>query len=103
MRMRIASTSLALVWSSIATQASAALLQPTTQWAVDYGETQCTAARSFGDASAPVVLGIVPSLAGDTFKLVVGVPHAGPKFAEETQGTVDFGHGKIKTWLVHYG
>jgi TonB family protein len=28
---------------------------------------------------------------------------AGPEYAEEKEGTVDFGQGPIKAWLLHYG
>ena len=99
MRIRIPFRLLAVVWLTVAVPATAEVLQPTTSWDVDYGETQCTAARSFGSAT----FGIVPSLAGDTYKLVVSVPRAGPRFAEEMKGTVDFGHAKINTWLLHFG
>lgn len=92
-----------LLCASIVGPANSAPLQPAGQWAVDYGETQCTAVRPFGTATDPIVLGIVPSLNGDTDKLIVSVPHKGPKFAEEMHGTVDFGHAKIRTWLLHYG
>src|SRR5436309_9772496 len=94
---------LAVVCSSIAASATAAVLQPITNWDVDYGETQCTAGRSFGSASAPTLFAIVPSLGGDTYKLIVSVPRPGPRFAEEMQGTVDFGHAQIKSWLLYYG
>ena len=102
MRTFVALTS-AVIWSYFASSAAAAPLQPITNWDVDYGDTQCTAARSFGDASAPTVLGLVPSLAGDTYKLIIGVPRPGPRYAEEVQGTVDFGHGDVTGWLLHYG
>jgi hypothetical protein len=103
MHFRIASAALALMSSAAAIPASAAVLQPTENWDVDYGLTQCTAARSFGDASAPVVFGIVPSLSGDSYKLLVSVPRAGPVFAEESKGTVDFGRGGISSGTLHYG
>lgn len=102
MGKRIASIS-ALAWLSFAAPANAAVLQPTNNWDVDYGDTQCTAARSFGSPSDPIVLGIVPSFDGDTYKLIVSVQRTGPQFAQEMQGTVDFGHDKIKTWMLHYG
>jgi TonB family protein len=102
MRMRIV-PSLALIWSSIATPSTSATLQPNTNWDVDYGETQCTAARSFGAPSDPIVLGVVPSIGGETYKLIVSVQRTGPRFAQEYPGTVDFGRDKIKTLMLHYG
>lgn len=103
MRLALAWTLLPMVWPLLANQASGASLQPTAQWAIDYGDTQCTAARSFRSPSGPIVLGIVPTFWGDTYKLVVSVSQPGPAFAHEEYGSVDLGGGKIKTWLLHYG
>jgi TonB family protein len=103
MVFRVALTSLALTWSSIAAAGTGAALHPTDNWHVDYEETQCSATRSFGTASSLTVLGIVPSISGSTYKLLVGVPRNGPKFAEETFGTVDFGRGPIRSWLLYHG
>jgi TonB family protein len=90
-----------LVSSSMA--AAASPLQPSDKWDVDYGYTQCTAARAFSTASGPVVLGIVPSLSGATFQLLVSVQRAAPKSATEWDGRVNFGRGQIKTRALSYG
>ena len=103
MYFRVASTSLALIGSALATPATAASLQPVEKWELDYGDTQCTAARSYGDASAPIILGLVPSLSGNSYELMVSVPKAGPAFARETQGSVDFGSGEIKSAVLYFG
>ena len=103
MSARIASISLALLWTLSSSPATAAALQPTGNWDVDYGEAQCTATRAFGTPTNPILLGIIPSLNGETYRLVINAQHSGPKYAQETQGTVDFGQGKIRTWLLHYG
>lgn len=103
MRLPLVATLLALVSPSMASPATAGILRPTTQWTVDYGDTQCNAARSFGSGSDSIALGIIPSFGGDTYKLVISAPRPGPKYTEEMHGTVDFGRGKIKTWLLHYG
>jgi TonB family protein len=103
MRFHIASTSLALVWSSIATPVAASVLQPIDNWNLDYGSTQCAAARSFGTASNPIVFGIVPSLSGNSYELLVSLPRPGPTFAHESRGTVDFGRGAIDSGLLSYG
>ena len=94
---------LCLLLSTCPSPLSAAPLQPIDNWHLDYGDTQCTAAKSFGDPTTPVVLGIVPSIGGENYELVINVQHSGPRFAQEFEGTVDFGRGKIKTWLLFYG
>jgi TonB family protein len=78
-------------------------LQPLKSWNLDYGDAECTAGRQYGDASQPMTLAIVPSPNGDTYELLIvsEKPHAG--FAEELKGSVDFGSGPIKAWLLRYG
>lgn len=93
----------AVIWSAFTTTVAAEPLQPTTNWAVDYGETRCAAVRSFNTSADPISFGIIPSINGKTYKLVVNVQRKGPTFAEENNGTIDFGHGKIRSWLLHYG
>jgi len=104
MRVRPGSSFIALICCfSIVARAQAAPLQPLKPWALDYGTTQCTAARSYGDASAPVTLGIVPSLSGTTYMLQVSEPRPGPHFAQDSEGTVDFGKGPIKSGVLYFG
>lgn len=83
--------------------APAPILEPLKNWVVDYGDTQCTALREFGDAANPIVFGIIPSPDGGTYELVIKRPRSGPDFAEEMPGTVDFGNGPIKAWLLYFG
>jgi TonB family protein len=78
-------------------------LQPLHPWNINYGDTQCTAARDFGDVSNPIVLGIVPAPDGQSYELLVSRPRSGPDFATEMPGTVDFGRGPVKAWLLYYG
>lgn len=92
-----------LLTSTIGTAAFASLLQPSGQWDVDYGNTQCTAARAFHSNTGQVVLGIVPSLNGSTYRLLVSIERAGPAFAKESQGKVDFGRGAISGRVLYYG
>jgi TonB family protein len=97
---------LGLIGACVSTAGDAApapTLQPLKQWVVDYGDTQCTALREFGDAANPIVFGIVPSPDGGTYELLVKRPRSGPDFAEEMPGTVDFGKGPIKAWLLYFG
>ena len=83
----------------MAAQALGAPLQPTDKWGVDYAATQCTAARPFGS----VTLGLVPSVSGGTYVLMVNEPEAGPRFAQESSGTVDFGNGPIPSAALYFG
>jgi TonB family protein len=103
MRIAVASTALAAVLSLAPTAAPAATLQPVQGWTIDYGLTQCTAARSFSSASGPVTLGVVPSLSGGTYKFLVSVPRSGPAYAHEAIGTLDFGSGAIVSPVLNYG
>jgi hypothetical protein len=93
----------ALACSCFATPSLGEPFQPIDASHLDYGETQCTAAHSFGSQAEPVVLGIVPSINGKTYRLIVSLQRNGPMFAHEAHGTVDFGRGKIRSWLLYYG
>jgi TonB family protein len=103
MQLRFAATLPALIWSSIATAAPETPLQPTDRWALDYGATQCTAARSYSSAQGPVVFGLVPSLDGNNFRLLINIPQPGPIYAKQLAGTADFGTGAIKTSVLYFG
>ena len=103
MRFALAAAALTMAWSSTAMSANVPVLQPTESWALDYGDSQCTAARSFGDRSAPVVLAFVPSLTANSDNLVVSVPQEGPAFARVVRGSIDFGRGPVSTDILYYG
>lgn len=77
-------------------------LVPTGKWVVDYREDQCLASRVYGSSERPVALGIRPALNGETYLLIVARKHSGPQPSQELQGTVDFGRGRIKSWLLEY-
>lgn len=77
-------------------------LQPTGKWALDYALAQCAAYRDYGSAKRPVTLMIRPAPNGETYEILVAREDASPEFAEELEGTVDFGGGPIKAWLLHY-
>jgi TonB family protein len=77
-------------------------LQPITPWNLDYGETQCVAMRDYSVKSDPVTFIIRPAPNGETYELLVARRRSGPFFAEEREGSVDFGPGPIKAWLLHY-
>jgi Gram-negative bacterial TonB protein C-terminal len=103
MGIRVLAAVLVLVSSSVASAAPDTVLQPVENWGVDAGNTQCTAARSFGSASDPVVLGIVPSLSGNSYQLLVSIQREGPAFAKEAPGTVDFGSAPISSEALYFG
>jgi hypothetical protein len=77
-------------------------MKPTGKWVVDYGETQCIATREYGSTQDPVYLAIRPAPSGDTYELLVARKRPGPTYAEELSGSVNFGHGPIKAWLLTY-
>jgi hypothetical protein len=84
-------------WSAPVNLASA------TSWHVDYGASQCTAATTYQKGAQPVVLGIIPSLGGDRYKILVSIPQAGPAYAQQAKGTVNFGSGPIASPTLFYG
>jgi len=103
MRSRTGISIIAILCCSLASPALAAPLQPTGKWGVDYGATRCAAARSFGSAASPVTLGIVPSVSGGTYALLVSEAEVGPRFAQESAGTIDFGTGPIASGALYFG
>lgn len=103
MRFQFALLSGAILVSSIPTPAITSPLQPNDGWQVDYGQTQCVAARSFGGAASPTQLAIVPSFSGRDYTLMVTVPQQGPEYAKQMEGTVDFGHGPVKSGVLYFG
>lgn len=77
-------------------------LQPLGPWDLDYGETHCIAMRDYGTGDDRITFAIIPAPNGETYELLIGRKHPGPQFAEELEGSVDFGSGPIKAWLLHY-
>lgn len=72
-------------------------------WDLDYGETQCTVMRQYGDPADPVTLAIIPAINGATYEIVVAYKRPPPDYAEEFEGKVDFGAGPITAWAIKYG
>ena len=54
------------------------LRQPIRGWVLDYGDTACTAMRTYGSAAAPVLLAFRPSPNGGVVRLVVSRPGKAP-------------------------
>jgi TonB family protein len=86
-----------------ATPATGRVLQPIRNWVVDYRDDQCVAYRDYGSPDKAITLGIRPAPNGETYELLVARPRSGPDFATEEKGSVDFGNGAIKAWLLNYG
>ena len=93
-----ASASLALSGAT----ASGEPLQPVRKWDLNYGDTECLAFRDYADAANPTTLAIRQSPNGETYEMLVVRKGRAPQDAEELQGSVDFGQGPIKAWLLHY-
>ena len=49
------------------------------------------------------MLVIVPALSANSYEVMISVPRAGPAYAHETHGAIDFGQGEIKTGILYYG
>jgi TonB family protein len=106
MRGLIACLFSALFWItcfSSSADAAATPLESTKPWVLDYGPTQCTAMRKYGDSDRSVTLAIIPALSGDNYELVATYARRAPQFAEEFKGTVDFGARRISVWGLKYG
>jgi TonB family protein len=82
--------------------ASARTLQAVGPWDLDYGQAQCIASRNYGDAAKPTTLAIRQSPNGETYEILLVRQTPPPEYAEELQGSVDFGHGPLRAWLLHY-
>lgn len=89
--------------ASFTSASTADVLHPLEKWVVDYREDQCIATRAYGPAENPITIGIRPAPNGETYELLVSRKHAGPNFATEEKGYVDFGQGRIRSWLLNYG
>jgi hypothetical protein len=69
---------LALLASAVPASA-APLRQPVGKWVVDYGETLCSATRTYGDPAKPLTLSFRPSPGGTVVRLALGRSgNAGP-------------------------
>lgn len=77
-------------------------LRPIKPWVLNYDDDQCLASRDYGTAQSPTTLAFRPMMRGDIFEVFVFRKGPSPAYAEEETGSVDFGHGPISTWLLHY-
>ena len=98
-------TSISLMSASLVAlpgPAPARTLQAVGPWDLDYGQAQCIASRNYGDAAKPTTLAIRQSPNGETYEILLVRQTPPPEYAEELQGSVNFGHGPLRAWLLHY-
>lgn len=78
-------------------------LAPVKPWVVNYDTAECTAQRAYGDPADPLLLVLGPSAWGNSYELMIVKSGSAPKFAEQLEGSVNFGQGPIKAWLLRWG
>jgi TonB family protein len=76
-------------------------LQASKPWVLDYGETQCNAMREYDAPGGPITLAISPATNGETYRLLVARKHKS-MYSDELEGSIDFGSGPAKAWLLRY-
>jgi len=86
-----------------AQSAAADPLEPSAKWVLDYGQTQCTAARDYKTLGNLFTLALRPSPLGEIYELMIARMGEGPRFAEQNPATIDFGGGKLSTFMLSYG
>lgn len=89
--------------TSLSSVAPAVPVPSTSQWVLDYGETQCSAVKKYGQGGDQLTLAIRPAPFGDTYEFVLGRNRSGPDSALGLKGSIDFGGGPIEAWLLRYG
>jgi TonB family protein len=70
---------------------------------VNFDDEQCLASQEFGPTEKPITLAIRPAINGESYELLLARTQPGPKYAVQKQGSVDFGSGRIKAWVLNYG
>jgi TonB family protein len=85
----------------LAAAATAAPLSPTSKWAINYGQAQCTISRSFGDPVRPILFGIAPGLAeSDGTLLIVAAPKIADLAGSATLRGPDRTHDIALSWYA---
>ena len=80
---------------------AAAPRQPTKPWNVDYGESACSASRTYGNDDQAVVFALRPSPAGKVMQMIVVRPGRVEE-AEHVPATVSFAGQQLKTTALLY-
>ena len=77
-------------------------LQPIKAWTLDYGETACTAIRTYGSSEAPITLAFRPSPNGTVVRAVVIRPGRASD-AYHFDLNAELGATSVKTTGLHFG
>lgn len=77
-------------------------LQPLKKWAVDHGETVCTASRAYGSEAAPVVFALRPSPNGSVVRLLIARQGRSP-VAQHFPVTTSITAQQVKTTGLRFG
>jgi TonB family protein len=101
-RWKIVAFGFLAVMTAAAVRASAAPLEPVGKWDLNYGDADCLAFRDYGNVQRPITLALTESPNGETFEILVARRSDPPEYAQELQGSVDFGSGPINAWLLRY-
>jgi TonB family protein len=78
------------------------LRQPVKGWVLDYGDTACSAFRTYGDPAAPVMLAFRPSPNGTVVRLYVVRP-GGRQNAYHFPVTTNISSDRVKTTALRFG
>jgi TonB family protein len=73
------------------------LRQPTKGWVVDYGDSACTALRSYGSEAEPITLAFRPSPNGTVVRLILARPGRPPPQADQFQVVMNIAPPSVKT------
>lgn len=93
---------LALAAAAAPAPAPTAPLPPKKAWVVDYAETFCTAARSYGDDAAPLDFALRPAPNGDVLQFYI-LRSGGFEPARHVPVTVAFGEQVVKATALTWG
>jgi hypothetical protein len=82
--------------------AAAPLRQPIKGWVLDYGDTACTALRTYGSEAAPLTLAFRPSPNGTVVRLVVARLGRAPA-PYHFPVTTNIPSGRVRTTALRFG
>ncbi|MEO7654052.1 MAG: hypothetical protein ABIS23_00010 [Sphingomicrobium sp.] len=77
-------------------------LVPASVWVVNYGETQCTAQRTFGQGDRALTLALSPALDGASYEIIISEADGPAQLPEQIMGKANFGDRSVKSWALRY-
>jgi hypothetical protein len=77
--------------------------QPVTGWVVDYGESACSALRTYGSEAGPITLAFRPSPNGTVVRLVLARPGHAPSNADQFDVVMNISPPSLKTTGLRFG